>query len=284
MASVPRLLCLVGSYLDQTLLSQLNAHTTRLSTVLTQLTDDILRSGGRLAYEVEVLRGDTIGLAETLTDTLKDDIVKFVPEGISVEPKDILEEAKDEETQPAATQPPIKQPAPTPSHITSLHTLTLVRSRLEAVINIFGEAMHWTLPPSETSLTSSLISVSAPANDSASPSDLEKRGKDFAAALRSEIADLVTGADDVSAGAEAAQLRIQALRELAGVWKGTAEEKPRVRFVEGLVKLAEEKQREWVVQRQRVGRSGSMKKSEAEGEKPAQKGGGFLDNLQRLRF
>src|ERR1044072_5480174 len=37
----------------QDLLSQLNAHTTRLSTVLTQLTDDILRSGGRLAYEVE---------------------------------------------------------------------------------------------------------------------------------------------------------------------------------------------------------------------------------------
>jgi hypothetical protein len=33
-----------------------------------QLTDEILRSGGRLAYEVEVLRGETIGLSETLTE------------------------------------------------------------------------------------------------------------------------------------------------------------------------------------------------------------------------
>src|SRR6266516_626914 len=58
----------------QTLLSHLGAHTTRLSSALTQLTDEILRSSSRLAYEVEVLRGETLGLSETLTDNLKDDI------------------------------------------------------------------------------------------------------------------------------------------------------------------------------------------------------------------
>src|ERR1700761_7189602 len=36
----------------QTVVSQLNAHTSRLTSTLTQLTDDILRSGSRLAYEV----------------------------------------------------------------------------------------------------------------------------------------------------------------------------------------------------------------------------------------
>ncbi len=62
----------------QTTLSQLNAHTTRLTNTLTQLTDDILRSGSRLAYEVELLRGETLSLAEALTEGLQGDIVKFV--------------------------------------------------------------------------------------------------------------------------------------------------------------------------------------------------------------
>ena len=61
----------------QTLLSQLNAQTSRLSTALTQLTDEILRSGGRLAYEVEVLRGETIGLTDSLENGLKKDIELF---------------------------------------------------------------------------------------------------------------------------------------------------------------------------------------------------------------
>src|SRR6202012_2923462 len=80
----------------QDLLSQLNAHTTRLSAILTQLTDDILRSGGRLAYQVEVLRGETIGLTETLTDGLKDDITRFVPSGVSLK----VEETEEDSTAP----------------------------------------------------------------------------------------------------------------------------------------------------------------------------------------
>jgi hypothetical protein len=253
----------------QDLLSQLNAHTTRLSAILTQLTDDILRSGGRLAYEVEVLRGETIGLNETLTDGLKTDIEKFLP-------------------------PPVDQPGPalqdaeetTPEYISDLRTLTTVRSRLDDVIKVFGEAMHWTIPPTEVSLGASLISVSAPepGTDSASR---EQKGKDFAASLRSEIADLITG--DPDSGIEKAETRIQALRDLAQVWKGTAEEKARTKFVEGLVRLAEEKQKDIEREKeknkdrgqQRPGRSGSVPKLQQPPQQ--QRSGGFLENLQRIR-
>ncbi|KAJ4295265.1 hypothetical protein N0V90_007276 [Kalmusia sp. IMI 367209] len=233
----------------QDLLSQLNAHTTRLSTILTQLTDDILRSGARLAYEVEVLRGETTGLTETLTDGLKQHVDKFVPAGIALD-SDRKEDAettgpasKDHDEQEAFESTATSAAArdASPDYITQLRVLTLVRTRLETVIKVFGEAMHWTLPPSEISLTSSLISVSAP-DPGTDASTREQKGKEFAAALRDEIADLVTG--DPESGPEAAQTRIQALRDLAVVWKGTAEEKARNKFIEGLIKLAEEKQRE----------------------------------------
>jgi hypothetical protein len=63
----------------QALLSQLNAQTNRLSNSLTQLTDEIIRSGARLAYEVEVLRGETTGLTDTLENGLKKDIEPHNP-------------------------------------------------------------------------------------------------------------------------------------------------------------------------------------------------------------
>lgn len=276
----------------QDLLSQLNAHTTRLSAILTQLTDDILRSGGRLAYEVEVLRGEAIGLTESLTDGLKSDITKFLPGGLSLAPQ-----AGEGEDTSAVSTVDITNASPgmvdvpkattgaddiTPSYLSDLRTLTTVRTRLESVIKVFGEAMHWTLPPSEVSLGASLISVSAPepGTDNASQ---EQKGKEFAASLRSEIADLITG--DPDTGKDKAEIRIQALRDLATVWKGTAEEKARTKFVEALVKLAEDKQREADRERernkQRPARAGSVPKPQAPA--PQQRGGGFLENLQRIR-
>ena len=270
----------------QQLLSQLNAHTTRLSTVLTQLTDDILRSGARLAYEVEVLRGETIGLTETLTDGVKDDVEKFTPGGITLDTKPTEEGTKpadeDAEEDGEVAETTIKPASKdtTPDYITQLQTLTQIRTRLDTVIKVFGEAMHWTLPPSEVSITSSLISVSAPEHDST----LEQKGKDFAASLRSEISDLVTG--DPENGMEAAALRIQALRDLAVVWKGTAEEKARSKFVEGLVRLAEEKVKAMENEREKKGRaarSGSVPKPIVQPPAPQRSGGGFLDNLQRIR-
>ena len=278
----------------QDLLSQLNAHTTRLSAILTQLTDDILRSGGRLAYEVEVLRGEAIGLTESLTDGLKGDVEKFLQGGLTLK----VESAEDEAKSPTAGQadaPSAGLPQPvsteaediTPEYISDLRTLTTVRSRLENVIKVFGEAMHWTIPPTELSLGASLISVSAPepGTDSASR---EQKGKEFAASLRSEIADLITG--DPEGGMQKADIRIQALRDLAQVWKGTAEEKARAKFVEGLVKLAEEKQRDIDRERERNKERGQQKSarngSVPKAQPPPQQqktGGGFLENLQRIR-
>jgi hypothetical protein len=276
----------------QDLLSRLNAHTTRLSAILTQLTDDILRSGGRLAYEVEVLRGEAFGLTETLTDGLKSHVEKFLPGGISIRTESVDEDIKS----PAATQtdaqdaqssqPALEEPdETTPEYISDLRTLTTVRSRLETVIKVFGEAMHWSIPPSDVSLGASLISVSAPepGTDSASR---EQKGKEFAASLRTEIADLITG--DPEDGMDKAEVRIQALRDLAQVWKGTAEEKARIKFVESLVKLAEDKQRELDREKernkdrgqQRPARSGSLPKQQ---QQPSQQRGGFLENLQRIR-
>ncbi|EOA92012.1 hypothetical protein ACJQWK_04238 [Exserohilum turcicum] len=271
----------------QDLLSQLNAHTTRLSAILTQLTDDILRSGGRLAYEVEVLRGEAIGLTESLTDGLKDDVEKFLPGGLKLK----AESADGATGSPTADAPAeaLPEPAPaedqdnTPEYISDLRTLTTVRSRLENVIKVFGEAMHWTIPPTEVSLGASLISVSAPepGTDSASR---EQKGKEFAASLRSEIADLITG--DPDGGIQKAEIRIQALRDLARVWKGTAEEKARTKFVEGLVKLAEDKQRELDRERERTKDRGQQKPAQSSAPKPQpqpQRTGGFLENLQRIR-
>jgi hypothetical protein len=274
----------------QDLLSQLNAQTTRLSAILTQLTDDILRSGGRLAYEVEVLRGETIGLTDVLKDGLKDDMTKFVPGGISVEAGSQGESTSRRPSETAtgapqdATHPPPTAPTDTtPDYITSLRTLTTVRSRLEDVIKVFGEAMHWTIPPSDVSLGSSLISVSAPEPGSDNAS-LEQRGKEFASSLRSEIADLITG--DPEQGPAKAEARIQALRDLALVWKGTAEEKARGKFVEGLVKVAEDKQREVERERERSkGRGGTSASIAKPQQAPVkeQGRGGFLENLSRIR-
>ncbi|KAJ4371513.1 hypothetical protein N0V83_004731 [Neocucurbitaria cava] len=283
----------------QDLLSQLNAHTTRLSAILTQLTDDILRSGGRLAYEVEVLRGETIGLTETLTDGAKGDIEKFLPGGISLTAKLADEEAtpqaaQDEDAQLEAA--PLDIDETTPEYISDLRTLTTVRTRLESVIKVFGEAMHWTIPPSDLSLSASLISVSAPEPGSDNASR-EQKGKEFASSLRSEIADLITG-DPAGNGKEKAEVRIAALRDLAQVWKGTAEEKARGKFVEGLVKLAEDKQREIDREKERSraggqqsrgGRSGGVPQPPQQSQPPqlqqqrSSGGGGFLENLQRIR-
>lgn len=269
----------------QTLLSQLNAQTTRLSTVLTQMTDDILRSGGRLAYEVEVLRGETVGLSTALTEGLRNDVERFVPGGVKVATSQ--PDAAERRASAATTGEDAKpvddaetQDAPElPDYITRLRTLTHVRSRLESVIKVFGEAMQWTLPPSEVSLASSLISVSAPEPGSDSHSR-EEKGREFAEKLRNEIAELVTGTDE---GYDAAQARIQALRDLSQVWKDTAEERARTRFIDGLVKLAEDRHRQLNAQYQRQPRPTPPPKREESRSRMPERGIGFLDNLNRMR-
>lgn len=264
----------------QSLLSQLNAQTSRLTSILTQLTEDILRSGGRLAYEVEVLRGEASGLSETLNEGTKDDVALFwstdSPENSTAETQD---------GNPAVAGPThiAEQPLGSlkePAYINQLRTFTHVRQRLDSVVKVFGEAMQWSLPPSEVSLTSSFISVSAP-EPGADSSRREEKGREFAESIRTEITDLIVSAENRAEGYEAALEQIGALKDLAQVWKGTAEEKARVRFVEGLAKLAEDRLREL----EREARTASPRRG-AVGRRPAQtqKGAGFLDNLHRMRM
>lgn len=223
----------------QTLLSQLNAQTSRLLNVLTQLTDDILRSGGRLAYQVELLRGETIGLSETLTESLQQDLARFGIESVLPGGDSLLAGSDSATKSPNVAKPPHQNGIPsstTPEHLTHLRMLAQVRERLDSVIKVFGDAMQWTIPPSEVSIASSLISVSGP-EPGADSQSREAKGREYAERVRREIADLVTGL----AGYDAAVARIQALRDLAQVWKGTSEEKARIKFVESLAKLAEDK-------------------------------------------
>ncbi|KAI9674096.1 MAG: hypothetical protein M1817_001914 [Caeruleum heppii] len=281
----------------QTLLSQLSANTSRLSAVLTQLTDDILRSGSRLSYEVEVLRGDTIGLAETLTEGLSKDIAVFVPNGLN----DPSDRAALEDDGLATNDD-----ADSPAYVNRLRTLSLIKDRLDTVIKVFGEAMAWVLPPSEVSLTSSLISVSGPEQDIESQSR-EEKGREVAKSFKQEIVDLLATGKSAEDGLEAAIVRVEELRDLAQVWKGTAEEKARNKFVESLIRLIEERQKTLEKEADRKnrrapslaaqsqagvtahrtgaanGRSG-LNQVDPGSEQNSRPGGyGFIDHLQRMR-
>jgi hypothetical protein len=258
----------------QTLLSQLNAQASRLTTVLTQLTDDIIRSGSRLAYEVDVLRGETLGLSEIVNDGLKKEIDLFTHASQIGAAED---HPINQETQHYGL--PME-----PHYISQLRMLTKVRARLDSVIKIFGEAMQWTLPPSEVSIASSFISVSAP-EPGADSQSREQKGKEFVEKLRQEIADVVLSADDAKAGHADVQARLDALKDLAQVWKGTAEEKARIKFVENLTKLAEDRLREMERgDRFASNRAASRRKSVGPNHgSRGEKARGFLDNLQRLQ-
>lgn len=285
----------------QSLLSQISAQNVRLSSTLSQLSDEILRSGGRLAYEVEVLRGETIGLSETLTEVLRDDIAKFVPDpsantnAATGRQAELAQEAvedptstkKEEEGEEGETTEKQKDPAvpADPEYITNLRTLNQVRSRLEDVVQTFGDAMEWPLPPSEISFSSSFISVSGPEAGTESHNQ-EETGQETMRKLRTEISELLESEGGGRAGLDAATRRVTALRTLATVWKGSAEEKARGRFVDSLAKMVEERRR--VLEHQqaladqssRGPRSRSDQRRDSDGGAP---GGGLFRNLQRLR-
>lgn len=279
----------------QTLLSHLSAHTTRLTTTLTQLTDEILRSGSRLAYEVEVLRGETLGLSEALTEGLQEDVAKFVPGGLDQDlarkPSRAAETNGQRRRSSTTTVPktPIREEAPAivdPPYIQQLRTLTLVRTRLETVIKTFGDAMAWTFPPSEVSVTSSFLSVSAPEPGSDMAST-EEKGQQVSKKLRDEIADLLIGGDPVE-GIEAAAKRVEELKELAMVWKGTAEEKARTKFVDTLAKMVEDRHRDLLREAEQDSRlrlrvETLHEEAEVTPEESKPIGYGFISQLQKLR-
>ncbi|KAG5930464.1 hypothetical protein E4U42_001036 [Claviceps africana] len=288
----------------QALLSQLNAQTTRLSNTLTQLTDEILRSGSRLAYEVELLRGEALSLSETLHETLRDDIDKFVPGGLRTDgdgkgttaKKVDGREDKDDGTGSASPSDGAGKTATVghgvnaadPDFVQQLQTLTLVRARLDSVIKVFGEAMDFTFPPSEVSVSSGFLSVSAPEPGSTQQSS-EDKGQQVLQRLRDDISHLLYRSEDPVAGIEKSAARIEELEELTTVWRGTAEEKGRTKFIESLTKMVEDRHRDLVREMDLAARkedkaTANVQDKRQEGEESKVPGGfGLLSQLQKLR-
>ena len=280
----------------QGLLATLNAQNIRYSNALSQLTDEILRSGGRLAYEVEILRGDVNGLHEVLADTLQDDIKKL---GLGASK---LTREDDGAAMPTQSLENSMEGAVVnrnePDFIPQLRMLSQVKARLEEVISIFGEAMEWPLAPSELSITSSLISVSAPEPGSDTHTR-EEKAREAIKKLRSEVTNLLDSDGGGYAGLDAAAARVESLRSLTTVWKGTAEEKARTKFVESLAKVVDDRKRVLDANQdssQQAAGSASQRSSSMPGRPAASQEradrnapdgsnqtGGLLRNLQRLR-
>ncbi|EPE06279.1 hypothetical protein F503_02407 [Ophiostoma piceae UAMH 11346] len=249
----------------QATLSQLGAHTSRLTTVLTQLTDDILRSGSRLAYEVELLRGETISLAELVQQQ-----AAAFPDASAAGPAGEGEKGGGEEVDGGEKDKQDKKEVDQsePASLAQLRMLAQVRASLDAVIRTFGDAMEFVMPPSAMSVTASFLSVSGPDQDSrrrSSSNDadagensninsMEDKGQQVLKTKRDEIARLLDAAtiEQDDANMKAAVERIGALQTLCQVWTGTAEEKARFKFVDSLQRLVDDRQREIDRERERI--------------------------------
>ncbi|KIW18463.1 hypothetical protein PV08_02751 [Exophiala spinifera] len=210
------------------LLSTLNTANVRASSDLTSLTDEIIRSGNRLAYEVEVLRGDVNGMHELLTESLREDIAHFVLAATNAPSSTADTDASTSNEEP--------------EFMSQLRLLGKVKARLEAVIGIFGEAMKWPVPPSEVSVTSSLISVSAPELGIQS-TEADEKAWESLKGIRADINELLKSDGGSYTGLEAAAQRVEEFRQLAQVWKGTSEEKARTKFVDTLAKSVEDRRK-----------------------------------------
>ena len=155
------------------------------------------------------------------------------------------------------------------------------------MIKTFGDAMAWTFPPSEVSVSSLFLSVSAPEPGSEMHST-EEKGQQVSKKLRDEIAGLLIEGDPID-GIEAAAKRVEELKDLATVWKGTAEERARVKFVDNLAKLVEERHRDLLMEAEQDGGLRSRvetlheEKVSDTGENKPQGGYGFISRLQKLR-
>lgn len=269
----------------QTHISMLTAQSTRLSTTLTALSDEILRTSPRLAYEVELLRGEALSLSDSLSRSgnLHSAISQFVPRHIDLSkpPQSDDSSNTDDVKSPSRAlesfpPPPISQPLKgTDPPINDLRTLIHVRTLLTTVTQSFSLALSWPFPPSLLSTSSSsLISVSSPADPT-----LEAKGQVACTRLRQEIGDLLDEGETIvngKDGLERAADKVLQLRECVGVWKGTGEEKARSRFVDGLEGIVEERARRQARQ------EGDKELSEGKGITGGV-GPGLIRNLQRLR-
>lgn len=231
-------------------------------------------------------------------------IRRFVPRGLSVpQNRDRLigaqedERARDgEEVEKKAEdeqEKPLKQKECKEAQeaIERLRTLLYVKSQLQATTQAFNAALSFPFPPSLLSgPASSLIAVNPPDADPKA----EEKGQAALSNLRREVADLLAldegsrGSKMELEGLRIARERVQDLRGLVGVWKGTAEEKARGKVVaelEGMVEEAAEKRKK--VDVSKGGNGERNVRTTTRGQEPearsASAGRGFLGGLQRLR-
>lgn len=274
----------------QTQLTELSALSARLTATLTQLTDDMLRSGGRLAYDVELLRGEAVALTEVLTDGLAREIAQVAPQGLAVveSESDLPSKAKASSGEhDIARQSQTGQSTSEPQALTKLRNLHHIRSQLQSVISIFDLALSWPLPPSATSAAASnFISVSAPALEplltpGSSPASLEAKGQAAQRGIESSVTELLMlhrGPEGVLKAEE----KIDLLRDLVGIWRGTSEERYRTRFVENLARMVSDRRKDEEAK-------GTLEKREINVEQDdnmrdqQDRGNGLLGGLRRLR-
>ena len=218
------------------LLSSLDIQTHRLITHLQNLTDEILRVAPRLSYEVEVLRGGVVGLGEDL-EKVGSKVARFSP----LTSKESADATSDGENGLNSTKPEV---------LKRLETLSTIRARLEEVIAIFGEAMNWPLPtatPENTSTTPNL-GVNSPSYHSLSPAPSpppfikEMNKTNNAAKAATKVVNPIAEISYLLAAnlVTQARSRIEELRLLAGVFKGTIEGDSRLELVEELARRVRE--------------------------------------------
>ncbi|MDI1487467.1 MAG: hypothetical protein OHK93_006737 [Ramalina farinacea] len=193
-------------------ISTLSAQQSRLTNTLTELTDEILRISSRLAYEVELLRGEAVSLADALSQrgVLSEALAVVMPGGIppppSPHPSDPAKSSEVEEDEGATA--PNEPPA-----LPRLRTLHRVRAQLQLVIQTFNIALAFPMPPSLlTTTAASIVSITSPDADP----DAERKGQVALGKLKGEVVDLLRAGDIGAARRRVQELRGTPMNEKAG--------------------------------------------------------------------
>ena len=194
-------------------------------------------------------------------------IEAVVPGGLPPPPSLPTSKQQEDDAKTAQTQDGQDAADSEPPALPNLRTLHNIRTHLQSVIQVFNLALSFPFPPSLlTTAASNIVSITSPDADP----DAERKGQAALAKLRGEVVELL-GAGDTGG----ARRRVQELREVCGVWRGTGEERARGRWVEGLEGLVEGKEGEEEGGREREReRKGGGGRKRAGGREEGVSGGG----------
>ncbi|KAG8418743.1 hypothetical protein J3459_012081 [Metarhizium acridum] len=154
--------------------------------------------------------------------------------------------------------------------------------------------MDFTFPPSEVSVSSGFLSVSAPEPGSEQQSSEEKGQQVLAEAARRDCGLSTAERRFPSRALKRPPPGSKELKELSVVWKGTAEEKGRNKFIESLAKMVEDRHRDLVREMDQAARREEAAPRALRGRSPVARrvageeakvpgGFGLISQLQKLR-